>query len=84
MAKFLMKELNIDCLQETSWYDSKVVLGYIRNTTKKFKIFVANRFQQIHENSEVNQWRYVPSKDNPVDHVSCGLIDANAGGKCST
>ena len=40
--------------------------------------------QQIHENSEVNQWRYVPSKDNPADHVSRGLIDANPGGKCST
>ena len=66
MAKLLKKKLNIDCLQETFWSDSKVVLGYIRNTTKKFKIFVANRIQQIHENSGVNQWRYVPSKDNLV------------------
>ena len=40
MAKFLRKKLNIDCLQETIWSDSKVVLGYIRNATKKFKIFV--------------------------------------------
>ena len=84
MAKFLRKELNIDCLQETFWSDSKVVLGYIRNTTKKFEIFVVNRIQQIHQNSEVNQWRYVPSKNNPADHVSRGLIDANSGGKCST
>ena len=60
MAKFLRKELNIDCLQETFWSDSKVVLGYIKNTTKKFKIFADKRIQQIHENSEVNQWRYVP------------------------
>ena len=51
MEKLLKKELNINCLQE-KW--CKVVLGYIRNTTKKFKIFVANRIQQIHENSEVN------------------------------
>ena len=84
MTKFLRKELNIDCLQETFWSDSKVVLGYIRNTTKKFKIFVVNRIQQIRENSEVNQWRYVPSKNNSADHVSRGLIDANSGGKCST
>ena len=26
----------------------------------------------------------MPSKDNPADHVSRGLIDANPGGKCST
>ena len=43
MTKFLRKELNIDNLQETFWSDSKVLLGYIRNTTKKFKKFVANR-----------------------------------------
>ena len=45
MVKFLRKELNIGCLQETFWSDSKVVLGYIRNTAKKFNIFVANRVQ---------------------------------------
>ena len=76
--------MNIDCLQQTFGSDSKVVLGYIRNTTKKFKIFVASRIQQINENSEVNQWRYVPSKDNQVDHASHDLIDANSRGKCST
>ena len=41
-VKFLSKKLNIDCLQNTFWSDSKVILGYIRNTTKKFKIFAAN------------------------------------------
>ena len=84
MVKYIQKELNIDCLQELFWFESKVVLGYIRNTTKKFKIFVANRIQQIHKNSEVSQWKYVPSKDNPADHASRGLIDGNSGGKCST
>ena len=84
MAKFLRKEFKIGYLQETFCSDSKVVLGYIRSTTKKFNIFAANRIQQIHENSEVNQWRYVPSKNNPADHASCGSIDVNSGGKCST
>ena len=70
MANFIKKELNIDFLQETFSSDSKLLLGCIRNTTKKFKIFVTNRIQQIHENSEINQWRYVPSKDNPADHAS--------------
>ena len=80
MAKFLRKKLNIGCLQETFWSHSKVVLGYIRNTIKNFKVFVANTVQQIYENSEVNQWKYVPSKDKPTNHGSCGLINANSGG----
>ena len=83
MAKFLRKELNIDCLQEIFWSDSKVALGYIRNKIRKFKIFVANNEVNIVSNNEVNQWRYVPSKYNPADHASHGLIDANSGGKCS-
>ena len=41
MAKFLRKELNIDRLQETFLFDSKVVLEYTRNTIKKLKIFIS-------------------------------------------
>ena len=70
MANFIKKELNIDFLQETFLSDSKLLLGYIINTTKKFKTFVTNRIQPIHENREINQWKYVPSKDNPANHAS--------------
>ena len=45
VANFLKKEFQIDSFHETYWSGSKVVLGYIRNNAKKFKIFVANRIQ---------------------------------------
>ena len=83
MVKFFRKEFNIVCLQETFWSDSKVVLWYIRNVATKFKVFVTNRIQQLHESSEVNQWRYVPSKDNPADHAFWGFIYASSRKKCS-
>ena len=41
-----------------------MVLAYIRSTTKKFKVFVANRIQKIQDHSDVNQWNYV--KDNEI------------------
>ena len=47
--------------------------AYIRSTTKRFKVFVANRVQKIQEHSDVNQWNYVKGKDNPVDDASRGL-----------
>ena len=50
-----------------------MVLGYIRNEAKRFKVFVANRVQLIRENSDVNQWRYTEIKKNPADYTSCGL-----------
>ena len=40
---------------------------------KRFKIFVANRVQTIKENSNVEQWKYISSKDNPADNGSRGL-----------
>ena len=44
-----------------------MVLGYIRNEVKRFKIFVANRVQLIRKKSGLNQWRYIETKKNPVD-----------------
>ena len=73
MACLLKKELDISCVDEVFWTDSKVVLGYITNTVKRFKTFVANRVQQIKEKTDVQQWRYVPTKENPADDASRGL-----------
>ena len=76
LAALIRRELEIERKNEPFWTDSELVLGYINNNTKKFKIFLANRIQQIHEITNVSQWRYVPSKMNPADDASRGL-DAN-------
>ena len=73
MACLLKKELDIDCVDEVFWTDSKVVLDYINNTIKRFKTFVANRVQKIKEKTNVQQWHYVPTKENPAADASIGL-----------
>ena len=73
MACTLRKELGIKVAKEIFWTDSQVVLAYIRSNSKRFKVFVANRVQQIHENTSINQWAYVPTSDNPADDASRGL-----------
>ena len=55
------------------WTDSEIVLGYIRNEAKKFKIFVANRIQEIHDISNPSQWRHVSGLENPADLASRGI-----------
>ena len=55
------------------WTDSTVALGYIRNQTSRFKPFVANRLATIHELTALEEWRYVPSKENPADLASRGI-----------
>ena len=61
-----------------------MVLGYIQNNTKRFKIFVANGIHQIHESCRVEQWIYLRSKLYPADHASGGLGIAEAEGQGST
>ncbi|XP_074620876.1 uncharacterized protein LOC141879485 [Acropora palmata] len=69
----LQQELQYEDVKEVFQTDSKVVLGYIANETRRFHIFVANRVQQIQEHSSPDQWRYVDTKSNPADHASQGL-----------
>jgi hypothetical protein len=73
MARFLQNELKIESIGHYFWTDSKVVLGYIYNESKRFHTFVANRVQQILEFSKASQWHHVPSKQNPADLASRGI-----------
>ena len=73
MACLLKKELDINCVDEVFWTDSKIVLGYITNTVKRFKTFVANRVQEIKEKTDVQRWHDIPTIENPADDVSRGL-----------
>ncbi len=55
------------------WTDSQIVLRYISNDAKRFKVYVANRVQHIRDSTTSNQWHYIRSRDNPADHASRGL-----------
>ena len=43
ISMMLNKELNIHVTSELFWTDNQVVLGYINNDYRRFKIFVAKR-----------------------------------------
>ena len=77
ISQQLKQELDIEEdileVEEFFWTDSQVVLNYISNESKRFKVFVANRFQMIRNNTNLSQWNYVRSADNPADSASWGL-----------
>ena len=73
VGSMLSKELNYKDVQHFYWTDSKVVLGYVSNDTKRFQVYVANRVQEIRNKSNRNQWNYVKTKDNPADIASRGV-----------
>ncbi len=71
--KMLREQLQLQLENSCFWTDSTSVLKYIRNENKRFRTFVANRVSEIREASEVTQWRYIHTSQNPADDASRGL-----------
>jgi len=73
VSQWLGHELDYQDVTQFFWTDSKVVMGYINNVTRRFHVFVANRVQQIHEHTQAQQWQYIDTHSNPADAASRGL-----------
>ena len=76
LYRLLSDELELKLDQVTFWTDSMIVLGYIKNVSRRFKTFVGNRLSVIHDATSPDQWCYIESKLNPADMASRG-IDAS-------
>ncbi len=82
ISEIIQREVEITFNKICYWTDSEVVLKYIQNEDKRFTVYVGNRLSEIREKSEVHQWRYCPSKDNPSDDASRGLKPADVTSEC--
>ncbi|XP_036003031.1 uncharacterized protein LOC118566091 isoform X1 [Fundulus heteroclitus] len=70
LADLVSAELDLQLDDVTYYSDSKVVLGYICNETRRFYVYVSNRVLRIRRSSRPDQWRYVPTDLNPADHAT--------------
>ena len=50
--------------------DSKIVLGYLTNQTRRFSKYVERRVSMITARFPHQQWRYVSTKENPADNAT--------------
>ena len=69
----LKYELEHENIKDYYWTDSKVVLGFISNESRRFHTYVANRVQLIHEHTIPSQWHYVETALNTADEGSRGM-----------
>ncbi|KAL0153706.1 hypothetical protein M9458_050984 [Cirrhinus mrigala] len=67
VADLISSEMDMDLDAITFYTDSKVVLGYIHNRTRRFYVYVNNRVLRIRRSSQPEQWCYVRSDQNPAD-----------------
>lgn len=64
----LVDELDVDIHNVKFYTDSRVVLGYIYNTNRRFFVYVANRVTRIRKSTQPEQWHFVSTDHNPADH----------------
>ncbi|CAB4004330.1 Nucleotide-binding oligomerization domain-containing 2, partial [Paramuricea clavata] len=65
LAQSLLKVLTVD--RVIFWTDSQNVCHWVRNHSRQFKPFVANRIAEIQRTTSPEQWRHVPGIQNPAD-----------------
>ncbi|XP_051792766.1 uncharacterized protein LOC127530319 [Acanthochromis polyacanthus] len=70
MAELVQRELDINIDTMHFYTDSRVVLGYIYNQTRRFYVYVCNRVQRIRRSTKPDQWRYVNTAQNPADYAT--------------
>lgn len=63
----IRRELDAEVDKDIYYSDSKVVLGYIQNESRRLYVSVANHVQAIHNATEPSQWRYIDGAHKPVD-----------------
>nr|XP_054598158.1 uncharacterized protein LOC129163741 [Nothobranchius furzeri] len=68
LADTLIDELDTNIHAVKFYTDSRVVLGYINNSNRRFYVYVANRVARIRKSSQPGQWHFISSENNPADH----------------
>ena len=68
MADLILDELDFEIHAVTFYTDSKIVLGYIHNTSRRFYVYVSNRVIRIRKSTHPDQWHHVNTDHNPADH----------------
>ncbi|XP_067275269.1 uncharacterized protein [Pseudorasbora parva] len=70
LMELIKEELDTELNNIHFYTDSRIVLGYIHNVTRRFYMYVANRVARIRKNTEPSQWHFVCSEQNPADHAT--------------
>ena len=68
------KTLNISSEHWHAWTDSSIVLAWLDGQPRQFMQYVANRVSFILQATTPQHWQHVPTKENPADCCSRGLM----------
>lgn len=72
LSTAVTKALRYKTDRQVYWTDSSIVLGWLKSPGNT-KTFVANRVAAIGELTNTDDWRHVPTSENPADLASRGV-----------
>ena len=72
LANLLSSELTIPIQSVTLWTDSTTVLTWLTSESCRYKVFVGTRIAEIQTMTDIKNWRYVDTKNNPADDITRG------------
>ncbi|XP_077282820.1 uncharacterized protein LOC143908865 [Temnothorax americanus] len=64
---------NITHYKKFLWSDFTIALNWITSPSRRWEVFVANRVGKVQRLTKIEDWRHIPSSDNPADILSRGL-----------
>ena len=62
LSRLIVHEIDLPIERVVYWTDSMIVIQYLQNGKKRFKVFVANRVNEILELTEMKSCKVILSK----------------------
>ncbi len=76
VAKQTLTHLKVRVDKVKYWSDSLTVLYWLNDDAQRFQAFVHNKLQKIRRSSDVQDWHWVPTNQNPADLATRGISPA--------
>ncbi|XP_074040339.1 uncharacterized protein [Leptinotarsa decemlineata] len=73
LAKTIENGHSIKIDKKFFWIDSKIVLSWIKSHPRSYKTFIANRIGEISNNTNPDEWHWLPTKFNVADEATRGV-----------
>lgn len=67
LSKFVQDSLQIPDISRYIWTDSQIARNWVRSPSGYYDVFVSHRIGEIQTLTELDEWRFVPGKENPAD-----------------